>query len=76
MLINELTAMRNRLVDIGRGASALDASAGGEEMTISRMLDSIIENAAYARAVVERRAPSRRDAFMRRVRKALGYTTP
>lgn len=47
--------------------------AGAE---LVRMLDSVAENAANARATVEGLTPAKKAQLLRRVRKALGYTCP
>lgn len=71
-LIERLTSIRNELARTSFGDVGIP-----DRHEVTRMLDSIAENAATARSIVDHGAgTTRAHAFVKRVRKALGYTYP
>lgn len=79
-LIERLTSLRNDLARIQEREIAM--YAGSCNVDVTRMLDSIAENAVHIRGVVDfgltadRRPRLGSTRLMKRVRKALGYTYP
>jgi hypothetical protein len=72
--LEKLTKIRNELARMHASARNVPA---GELSEIGRMLDSIAETAATIRGSLDYGSDTRRaQAFVKRVRKALGYTYP
>lgn len=72
--LETLTRIRNELSRIQTPGNAVPA---GELSAVGRMLDSIAETAATIRGTLDHGSDTRRArAFVKRVRKALGYTYP
>lgn len=71
--LQQLTRVRNMFANAKSDPNVGDLRETHAE---ARMLDSIVENAVYMRAVVEGLSERKRAALVKRVRKALGYTYP
>jgi hypothetical protein len=69
-LLEQLTSIRNQLVRVDV-ASTITVTH-----EVSRMLDSIAENAVNLRARMEHGDTPRARRLVKRVRRALGYTYP
>jgi hypothetical protein len=73
-LLKKLTQIRTQLARTEY--SSLPRAGAPTTQEVSRMLDSIAENAVYLRARMEHGDTPKATRLIRRVRKALGYTYP